>query len=107
MNTGDFEKKLKALRQELGDRLERVEGHIKRHDGPLSADFEEQATERQNDEVVFALDDSLKEELSAIDHALNRIANGEFGICVKCGEEIEIARLDAVPFAATCVECKE
>lgn len=107
MNIAEFESKLKALRQELGDRLERVEHHIKRNDGPLSADFEEQATERQNDEVVFALDDSLKDELRSIDGALNRIARGDFGVCVKCGEEIEVARLNAIPFAATCVGCKE
>ncbi|HJP34632.1 MAG TPA: TraR/DksA C4-type zinc finger protein [Gammaproteobacteria bacterium] len=107
MNTADFEAKLIGLRQQLSDRLGRVEDHIKRHDGPLSADFGEQATERQNDEVVFALDDSLKDELRAIDAALHRITNGEFGTCVRCGEEIEATRLDAVPFAATCVGCKE
>ncbi len=107
MNTAEFEAKLRGLRQQLSDRLKRIEDHIKHHDGPLSADFEEQATERQNDEVVFALDDSLKDELCAIDAALSRIDSGEFGVCVRCGEEIEAARLDAIPFAAACVRCKE
>jgi RNA polymerase-binding transcription factor len=107
MSIAEFESRLRGMRQRLSDRLERVAEHIKHHDGPLSADFEEQATERQNDEVVFALDDSLNDELRAIDAALDRIDNGVFGVCAQCGQEIERARLDAIPFAATCVRCKE
>jgi len=107
MKNAKFETKLRDLQQQLKSRLERVEGHIKHQGGPLSADFEEQAVERQNDEVVFALDDSLSDELIAIEAALERIKNDEFGVCVKCGEEIETARLDAIPFAATCVGCME
>lgn len=107
MDSAEVEVRLRDLAKQLSDRLERVAGHIKRRDGPLSADFEEQATERQNDEVVFALDVSLSDELRAIDAALDRISNGGFGICVNCGDPIEPARLNAIPFAATCVACKE
>jgi RNA polymerase-binding protein DksA len=107
MKSAKYESKLRELQQQLRSRLERVEGHIKHQDGPLSADFEEQAVERQNDEVVFALDDSLSDELRAIDAALERIKSDEFGVCTKCGEGIEAARLEAIPFAATCVGCME
>ena len=43
--------------------------------------------------------------LMKIDGALNRISTGEFGICVKCGEEIDVRRLDADPSYTTCIKC--
>jgi len=107
MSTDRYESTLRDLQKQLSERLERVDKHIKHSDGPLSADFEEQATERQNDDVVFALDENLGIELHAIDAALKRIQNGKFGICIKCANKIELARLDAIPYAATCVNCKE
>ena len=101
------EQQLRELREQLSQRHERVEKHIKHREGPLSADFAEQATERQNDAVVFALDQNLTLELQAIDAALKRIENDEFGVCTACGDEIEAARLDAIPWTTTCVSCKE
>jgi len=44
-------------------------------------------------------------ERAAIDAALRRIDEGEFGYCLKCGDEIEPARLDHNPAAATCITC--
>lgn len=38
--------------------------------------------------------------------ALERIERGEFGICVQCGKEISPERLEAVPHARLCIECK-
>ncbi|MDR2612487.1 MAG: RNA polymerase-binding protein DksA [Deltaproteobacteria bacterium] len=44
--------------------------------------------------------------LNKIDSALERIANGTFGICEHCGEEISIARLEARPVSTLCITCK-
>jgi DnaK suppressor protein len=43
----------------------------------------------------------------AIDDALTRIRQGRFGICEECGQPISRARLEAVPWARRCKECKE
>jgi len=107
MKSDRFATKLRALRAELLERHQRLDEHIHHRDGPVSADFEEQATERHDDEVVAALDDGVKAELGAIDAALSRIENGHFGICAGCGSEIEIPRLEAVPFATACTACME
>ena len=107
MNTEVYENQLMDLQQQLSERFERVEKHIKHQDGPLSADSTEQATERQNDDVVYALDENLAIELRAINAALKRIECGAFGICTGCGGEIESARLDVIPYAATCIKCKD
>jgi len=44
-------------------------------------------------------------ERAAIDAALERIETGEFGYCVRCGEEIARPRLEHNPAASTCIEC--
>jgi DnaK suppressor protein len=45
--------------------------------------------------------------LQAIEDALARIRQGRFGICEECGQPISKARLEAVPWARHCNECKE
>ena len=107
MDLARFRSRLETLHRDLSERAERVENHIRHKDGPVSPDLEEQASERQNDEVVFALDDSINIEMREVEAALNRIEKGTFGICHECGEEIEGGRLDALPQAVTCVRCKE
>ena len=41
-----------------------------------------------------------------LEQALERIEKGEFGICVRCGKDISPERLEAVPHARLCIECK-
>lgn len=44
-------------------------------------------------------------ELAAINSAVRRLEEGEFGYCIKCGEEIAPERLEHNPAVATCIEC--
>ena len=44
--------------------------------------------------------------ISLIDDAIERLANGEYGICMDCGEPISEARLKARPYAIFCIKCK-
>jgi RNA polymerase-binding transcription factor DksA len=56
------------------------------------------------------LDEKEKEELEAIDKALGRIELGTYGTCERCGREISIKRLEAVPWRAlrsTCAGAQE
>jgi DnaK suppressor protein len=46
-----------------------------------------------------------RSERAAIDAALRRIDEGEFGYCLKCGDEIAPARLEHNPAATTCITC--
>lgn len=74
---------------------------------PLDPDFEEQAVERQNEEVIDALDEAAHRELTQIAGALARMERGEYGVCTVCGETIPERRLRAVPYADQCVSCAE
>ena len=70
-----------------------------------SADSQEQAQELENAEVVDALGNEARIEISKIAKALDQIKNGTYGICVACGETIPMARLEAYPFADRCIRC--
>jgi DnaK suppressor protein len=43
--------------------------------------------------------------LQQIDSALDRIRQGKYGLCLKCGKEIPQARLKALPYAVMCIDC--
>ena len=59
--------------------------------------------ERERD---LALSASANQAVEEIDRALRRMDIGTFGICERCGKKIAVARLEALPFAALCIECK-
>lgn len=44
--------------------------------------------------------------LKLIDSALTRIEQGKYGLCMKCGKRIPQERLEAIPYALLCIECK-
>ena len=105
MSHEQFKLKLEALRDELQARTERTHRHIYQKDEPVSAKFSEQVKERENDELVQALEAEGQQELILIGHALQRLADGTYGQCLGCGEEIPAARLEAVPYTENCIEC--
>jgi len=59
------------------------------------------------DELEFALIQMKAETLNKIDVALRRLAEGTYGRCVECGDDISEARLRALPFAVRCKDCEE
>jgi RNA polymerase-binding transcription factor len=90
----------------------------------LAAEAEALATEREPGDTQFdeesgegdtlnvererdlALSASATQAVEEIDRALSRMDTGSYGICERCGKKIAVARLEALPFAALCVECK-
>jgi DnaK suppressor protein len=64
-----------------------------------------QANERR--EIGFATRELLVERVNALSAALDRLNEGEYGICVECGETIAPARLQALPEVQTCVRCQD
>jgi DnaK suppressor protein len=57
-------------------------------------------------ELEQGLEEGAEELLSKIDAALRRIDNGTYGICDNCGEPIGEERLEAMPWATLCIDCK-
>lgn len=89
-------------RSELLRRLTAIKQDFER---PRDPDDEDRAIEQNNDEVLDELGQSAQKELLGIDAALKRLEEGSFGICVKCGAEIDERRLDIVPHTPFCQSC--
>ena len=98
---------LHQLRSELTRRHEAIEADVHHKEEPVEKDFAEQVTQRENDDVLNAIDDEAQQTLRLIDSALRRIEAGTYGTCSVCGEVIPEARLKALPYVTTCVNCAE
>ncbi len=94
-------------REELNQRLGKLHAPTRRSEDPLTADFAEQAIQRQNDDVISALEQATQAELVQINHALARIESGDYGYCVECGVEIPEKRLLVLPYTERCVQCAD
>ena len=95
----------------LRARLAQLQGRIKGINGELRtqlpADFEEQASDLENQDALQTMEDASLREIQQIEQALQRMADGTYGQCVRCGEPIAARRLEALPAAATCMACAE
>jgi DnaK suppressor protein len=57
-------------------------------------------------EMGISLQEMRNRERQLIDDALDSLEEGSYGVCAECGNEISEKRLQALPFARLCVECK-
>ncbi len=101
----DVRSHLIEMLEELDDRLTKITADIKHENVPLEKDFEEMATQSENDEVLDYLGNAARMERERVKQAISRIDRGEYGICELCGEPIKKERLEAVPYSSMCVKC--
>ena len=101
-DTAAIEERLTERLSQLRARLTRVNADLAE---PLNADSSEQAVEVEDDAGLEAEASLIVREAASIDRALERIAKGTYGECVRCGSQIAPARLDARPEAALCIDC--
>jgi len=107
------------FRQRLLDERKRVADAIEylHHENPGSLEDESEETPIDNHlaetatitldrEIDYSLEESATRALSAIDAALERIEEGSYGLCRSCGRQIAPERLEAIPYATLCIECK-
>ena len=71
------------------------------------ADPTEEVQVQGEREVSFATRSLLVERANRLAEALERLREGEYGICEECGEAIAPARLKAMPEVTTCVRCQD
>lgn len=105
MNPESAKAALLQLKDELTGRVERTHKHIHGREERVSADFAEQSSEMENQELVMSLDAEGRGELRMIEAALARIANNTYGTCTQCGAQVGDERLKALPYAALCINC--
>ena len=108
-----FEKRLLEERarvvKELGHYDESFNSTLQGSDGDLSSysfHMADQGTDTMDREQQYMFASREGNYLYHLERALERIEKGEYGICVRCNNEINPERLEAVPHARLCIQCK-
>src|ERR1700751_1541863 len=108
------QKKTKKFRQRLLEEYQKLIRSIKRNrlaeeeiklENP--EDEGDLAKIIHNKELLYNLHESDFQRLKSIQEALKRMDRGEYGECIRCGEDINEKRLMAVPWATLCINCQE
>lgn len=104
----DFKIALEEERRELLEDLVNSNENISSIDSiNKSGDLVDQAYNFYEKEMLIGLSTSEKETLQKINNALRKIDAKEYGTCEECGKPIEEKRLEAIPYAMRCIECKK
>jgi RNA polymerase-binding transcription factor DksA len=116
MNTDTYKQRLQAEKKLLEGELAGM-GRVDSATGEWTATPEEQTAPEADENDLADRSEDFEERsgttevlgarLEDINHALDKISNGTFGICEICGNLIEEDRLEANPAARTCKACME
>lgn len=102
--------KMRDLLMKRRDALRRVlageVSSLKSLRGQKGGDLVDAALDAVQDEISSKLAEAESRELANIEIALERIRSGSYGLCEVCGGKIPLARLNALPYATSCIECQ-
>jgi|SRR6267142_1830200 len=102
-----FKKKLLDKRRELTRAYIRDKTYGKESDEGGTQDSADKASTSYTKEFLYSLSNTERNVLQQVEDALERIEEGEFGVCDECDEPIQKKRLEAVPWARYCLACQE
>jgi DnaK suppressor protein len=121
MGTPDMnKKKMQSLEKQLRTEVASSENELEQIDEQIRSytedtDLGEPADNHPGDQAdnlyererLMTIREGLAERKSEIQHALDKIGEGRYGDCERCGEPIAVERLEALPFARHCIACQE
>jgi DnaK suppressor protein len=87
------------LREEIGEAIEAPDQMTYGSQAAAAS----QVFEQQRD---LALRDRAVQYLSQVEAAIGRLEAGAYGRCIRCGRDIPPGRLEALPWAAHCIDCQ-
>ena len=115
LNMEKYRGKLHAERDRIHAEMELLEQDISYGDTRSGqselSDYDNHPADAGTDtfekEKDLAVRDNYRDILGRIDEALGKIERGTYGVCDRCGRDIMVGRLDAIPYAIYCVECQD
>ena len=112
VNTKEEDEKIKAEAKKVDKTVENVDSHNYDYkaENINNVNAQEVLTGIQceiNYNKELTLDENTKYLLNQVEHALFLIKKKKYGICESCGESIPVARLEALPYSATCKDCAQ
>ncbi|MBI4322498.1 MAG: TraR/DksA C4-type zinc finger protein [Chloroflexi bacterium] len=108
-----LKKRLEEERDRLKRDIEGLERQSSTSAGPPSERdaygnhlADEASSDTFEQEKLLALEAHMRGLLSSVEHALQKFGTSAYGRCERCGRDIGIERLQALPYAPLCIECK-
>lgn len=97
---------LEKEREHLLERIEQAEGRTVRPAGgnPSRSDLSTDYASKDRTTALLSMD---RKTLEQVEDALQRLENGTYGKCERCGDQIPHERLEILPYATLCVKCQE
>jgi RNA polymerase-binding protein DksA len=95
------------LREDIARRSERIPEIVSKPGDIAGAPTHNADEDAEGLVAEVALGGNQEQIYTAVENALDRIDTGSFGKCQNCGRPIKIERLDALPYAAFCIQCEE
>jgi DnaK suppressor protein len=102
-----FRKRLLAKQEELSRLVTKSERDGRQADEEATQDIADKAANSYTKEFLFHQSDDNRRMLQLVNEALERLKNSSYGLCLSCHEEVQVKRLEAVPWARHCIECQE
>jgi len=102
-----IKQRLLAQRAELAQRADRTGVDLRHERDPLVQDFADQATQRNNEDVLRGIGDAARQQLQLVNRALSRLESGDYFHCASCGATIAEERLAIVPETDLCAACAQ
>ena len=102
-----FRERLLLKKQQILEAYHKNKSYGKEADGEGAQDIADKAVSSYTREFLYSLTDGERNTLLHIDDALGRIDEGNYGLCLSCGQLMTEKRLNAVPWASYCLDCQE
>ncbi|HJZ46691.1 MAG TPA: TraR/DksA C4-type zinc finger protein [Roseiflexaceae bacterium] len=83
-----------------------IDNQAQQDDYGVGNHIADDATEVFTRERNIALRNNAQDLLAQVNAALDRLDQGRYGICARCGQEIAPDRLEALPYAIYCIKCQ-
>ena len=98
--------RMETEREQIRNRSLDVDGALPDEGDSGDEDTADLASAMMDKEMDLSVEDEIEDILSAIDHALQKMADGTYGICDISGKPIPPGRLELIPWASLTVECQ-
>ena len=102
-----FQERLQQKKQEILETFTKNKNYGMEADGEPSQDIADKAANSYTKEFLFSLSNSERLLLQQVDDALSRIESRRYGVCASCEDNLNLKRLQAVPWATLCISCQE
>ncbi len=102
-----FKEILESRKEQIQKNICSVNSELNQLSNLELSDEGDHASVNNNSMVESAIVQQQAQELEEIEKALGKIANGEYGICEMCEDDIGFQRLKVKPHAIYCIDCRE